>query len=222
MILESHSVILKFISLMLLPLFFACSFAWADTNTSDALSSSEYGTLYVLENLEKQNYSWRTGLNYGFEFGNPYNNVFGAGLNLECALGRFVWLGVQATKYHSSESALMTALGKNLSDKGIDHTFLSPTYSVFPIVTLVPLSGHLSVLGHTPLELELNIRMGFGRTFYGENAGRNGVLWSILPILKLTQRWGLQMAVSQEIESPLDEENRMARTRGELGVSLQF
>lgn len=199
--------------------------AFASTSNSlpdSPVGFSDYGTLYVLEQTEHPVHLWRTSLFYGYELGNPYLNVHSASYVFERSVSRFTWIGMQFNAYLSGPTTLMKALREELQVKNIGTQFSVPIFSAYPIITLVPLRGHLSFFGKKPLEAELSLRAGAGYITYTDHPGRFGLLWSIRPSLHLNSQLSIQAGFGQEIESPFTPSDRLFNFRTDLGVSFQL
>lgn len=201
----------------------SCSqMSFADEAPSE-LAGADYGTLFVVEQREKQVLPWQFGVNSSFEYGNPYANVRGTTLVVERSVHRFAWVGLQMTKYFSSSTSLMNRFGAELNIRDIQYSILNPSYSIYPIVTLVPLSGRMNLFGNHALQLELGIRMGVGSLFYsGDQGSRLGMMYSLRPTVLLSERWSVQLGVGHEVQSPLQSDSRIIRLRGDLGVSFSL
>lgn len=195
--------------------------ARAEDAVSPSKDSSEYGSIYMMEQRDRVIMPWRTGLSYSYDFGNPYSDVHGLGLTLEHSIGRFIWVGVQGNYFMSSNTALMNTLQNDLHVPGIGNTVHIPKYSVYPIFTLVPLSGHFNFFGNRPIEAELAVRIGVGSIAYADTT-RMGLLWSLRPTFHIDSRWTIQTGFGQEVESPFASHDQLSHFKGDLGVLFGF
>ena len=185
----------------------------------EAVNSIDYGQVYVVEQSTRPVPPWRFGVNYGYEFGNSYLDVFTTTLVIERALRRYTWIGIQANLFSSSPSPLMKALTRELS---FTTQLQAPIYSIYSIFTWMPFHGHMSFLGTRPLEAELSIRVGTGYLSYPTSYRRFGVLWALRPSVHFSQKWSIQGGLGQEIESIFSGSDRLFHFRGELGLAFQI
>ena len=184
--------------------------------------TSDYGQVYVIEKSLHEVQPWRFGLNYGYEFGNSYQDVHVTTLIAEHSLGRFAWIGVQTNVFISSSTSLMRTLSQQLQVQGVGINAQVPNYSIYPVFTWNPLGGHMSFLGNRPLEAELGIKIGGGYISYAGSPARFGLLWSIRPVVHFSEQWSAQGGFGQEIEAPFSSTDRLFHLRGELGISYQL
>ncbi len=196
--------------------------AFADDHPTQGISSKEYGKLYVVEQREQSPHLWRVGAGTAYEFGNPYLHVQTFNQSIERSVNRFVWVGIQLTEFTSTSTALMNALRQELNNSVLGINAKTPRLAASAMTTFVPLSGHLSFLGDHPLAAELSIRVGAGAVSYEGEAARLMLSWSLRPMFHLDQHFSIQFGFGQEIESPFSSDNRIARFRGDLGLSYRF
>lgn len=188
---------------------------------SGGLSPVEYGTLYVMEQLDQEFLPWKTSLGYNFEAGNSYSYVHGITAVFERSLGRFTWIGVQGGYYFSAETQLMNAIQNQLKMRNVTAVIQNPSYSLYGIFTATPLSGHLNFLGNSPIRTELAIRVGVGRVAYQGSDAHFGTLWSIRPSVYPSKNFFVQLGIGQEIES-IFTSNMISRLKCDAGVGFQF
>lgn len=186
----------------------------------EALSADEYGMLYVMEKRERSFYPWRLGLNYGFEFGNPYLDVHSLSGSIEHSIGRYFWLGVQATKFIPNQTVLMRQLWTELQIAGLVTSMAMPNYSLYGVATLVPLSGHLNFFGSMPVQMELDVRLGIGQVYSTDQSKALAGFWSALPTVYF-DHFGFQFGFGQEMELGVDSSHSV-RLRGDTRFFYQF
>ncbi len=187
-----------------------------------ALSSAEYGTLYVLDQKDAEVSDFRVSLGYVVESGNPYRNVQGFSQNIEKSFERFFWAGIQATEFFSSPTTLMSTLQNDLAVRGINVQTASPSYSIYGTLAAVPLSGHLAFFGKSAMQTELWIRVGAGRVAYQAGTPALGLFWSVRPTIYLMKALSAQMGLTQEFERPFVADDGLTRLRADVNVGFHF
>ncbi len=188
---------------------------------ASALSTAEYGEIYVIEQRAGQKQMWRVGLNGEYEFGNAYSHVFGLSQTFERRLGQFFWAGIKLDEYTQMNTTLFNTLQSDALGNQFAFRSKSPTMAATAIGTIVPFSGHWSFFGNRPLASELGVRIGVGAVSYRRESLKPLMTWSLRPTIYLSEKVGVQMGFGQDIDSPFNS-NRYSRFKGEFGLTLQF
>jgi hypothetical protein len=191
------------------------------TKTQKGLTPEEYGAIYVLEQKDTEVLPWKLSLGFGLESGNPYLDVSAVTQNFERSVGRFTWVGIQATEFMTSPSQLMNSLRNELSLRGFSVRNEAPSYAIHGTFTAIPFSGHMTFFGDSPMQTELQLRVGAGRIAYQDGSPKLDLFWSIRPTVYLSKRFSTQFGITQSYEGPFSDDS-LARLRADLNVGLQF
>lgn len=192
------------------------------SSVTSGVSSQDYGTIFIVEQKNRPISNWRVSLNTSYEFSNPYTDVFGFSQSIERSVGRYVRLGAQLSEFVVKDTFLMNVLRDELKSQRYTLRTQAPLLAASGIATLVPLSGHFAFFGDQPLEAELAVRLGVGGISYRNESLRLLTSWSIRPSFHLNKRWSVQMGFGQDIESVFSNLDRMARFKGDIGLSYGF
>lgn len=209
-------------SLLIFPFLLSSTSLSSRASHAPSASSIDYGQIYIAEQVQHEVLPWRLGLNYGYEFGNPYLDVNSTHITMERSLSRYLWIGTQLNLFFSSHTPLMKTFTHDIRISGWSTSLETPIYSAYLITTWMPLAGHLNFLGNYPVEVELGLKAGPGYVAYSTGSGRLGLIWSLRPVVHLTPRWSINAGLGQEIESLFTSSDRLFHFRGELGLSYQL
>ncbi len=209
-----------FTKLLFALLFFAtCPLAQAAE--SDALTTTDYGTLYMLEKRETQVKPWQVGLDYGAQFNNPYLNVQAVTLAAQRNLNAFFSAGVQTSRYFASETTVVSAVEKTLAAQNISQTVQKPVASYYATASVMPLSGRLNLFSYTSVAFDFLVTLGTGAVQHSSGGTNFSTLWLVSPRAMLTPNLGLDISVGQQIEAPLSTD-RISNFEGRVGTFVRF
>ncbi|MBC7692505.1 MAG: hypothetical protein H7222_12140 [Methylotenera sp.] len=190
-------------------------------STAAALTTTEYGSLYVVEQRDQPVQLWTGNLGYNYELSNPYVNLHGLSGGAQYGLGRYVSAGLQMTKYVGQPTPLANIMGTQLNSLGATQKILIPLASGLAVLTINPLSGHLNFFGNQPLEMELHATLGMGAVLYPGKQFESASSWSIRPSVHLSRKVSAEVGVGQEIEN-LFSSDRLFRLQGQAGLTFSL
>jgi len=196
--------------------------AFSANPENSGVSKKEYGSLYIIEEQDREVPKWRISLGGNYEFGNPYSNIYGITQTFERGIGKFFWVGIRVTEFLSNNSALTNVLQSQLQNQNFGLLTETPLYSASAIGTVVPFSGHFNFFGAHPRKAEIGFRLGLGSMWYQNVSPRFLLSWALLPSIEVTDNIGVYFSFGQDIESIFHSSDQSTRTRGEMGLKFYF
>ena len=191
---------------------------------SSGLASLDYETVYLEEKREASPYPWKVGVLLGAEFGDAYLNMQSATLTALRGIGgmdvrQHLAAGVSVNKFFVQDGTLTQSLNNS---QIVSVNAARPAYSAFGVLEFTPFLGNINLILNDPVELALAIRVGAGTMFYQANQSYPAAMWSLCPQVGVSRRVGLELGAGQEIESPFNGGNRVARWMGQAGAFFRF
>ena len=202
-----------FIAFFLLPLVLAAPVRAAETPT--------YGQLMLIEKKEATPSTWQVEASGMQEFSNPYLNVLGVSLSVKKSIGHFFHVGPEATFYSTSESDVNREVEAALQTESIRQNVFRPRNSIYGVVSVVPISGHLNWFSASTLPVELSVSLGYGAVQYREKDSEGSLLWRVGPRAFVSEIVALQFQFGQEIESAFGGDS-ITRSHARIGVVARF
>ena len=195
--------------------------AMPSSPTAEALTTADYGTLYMLEKREEQSAPWQLGLSYSHELSNAYLNVSGVNASAERELSSYFGIGAQFSYFFSSQTDVTQQVQSALKTDSIQQKVHAPKLSYFGVLSAKPLAGRLNLFSYTTLPFELVLSSGPGVSVYKDGQSYLSMFWSVSPQFMVSQTFGLNFSIGQEIESPFTN-NVLARFEAKVGSVLRF
>jgi hypothetical protein len=187
-------------------------------------ASMDYDNVYLEEKRDSSKYPWKIGASLGGEFSDPYLSMQSATLLALRSLGssevrRYIAVGVEFNKYLTQDGSLTQNLN---GSQIVAVTLPKPQYSGFGVFELTPFQGNVNFITRDPLELALAVRVGAGAMVYDANQAYPSVMWQVAPQVLVSDHVGIEIAGGQEIESPYNSNQRVARWMGQAGAFVRF
>lgn len=208
----------------------AFSIRWTPAYASAEGGSVQEGglELYLVEERAPTETRNELGLSYGMEFASSYYSVRNLKLTYLRPIGGgrvrdVLRVGASISRFFSSDSALNQAIVQNLSGSRILRiTAERPSVSAQGLVDVTPFRGHLGLFTRQPLELDLRLRAGSGIVTYENAKSRFVMSWSFRPTLRVSSNLAVEVAGGQDVESPFQADDKVARWLGEAGLTFFF
>lgn len=212
---------LPFMQFLTLIIMGALSLTVSSTAHAGETTVADYGDLYMSETKQAETLPWQVGAAYSYELSNPYLNVNGVNVSGARNLNRYLGAGLQVSRFFTSQTAVTSAVEKNLNSDGITQTVRRPSYSLYGTVAVTPLSGRLNLFSATAMPFDLVVTAGGGTVSYLGLPNTMAMLWSVAPQIMATKNLGLSVSIGQEIEDPFSR-NSFARLEGKVGTFVRF
>ena len=199
----------------------------ATSSAPDDGELASYGTVFIEEQRDRPVPGFRAAFGYDYEVSQPYLSIHSFRVSGVRPLGKFVGIGALVKVHLTSNTGVVSALEGPLKSQAVYQTVERPKYSVFGIVDILPLMRVVNAFGGNPLPFDLGVSLGAGRVFYHDapfslsgGGNRFAALWALRPGVELSPLVSIEGFVSQEIESPWNGQDRLARTQ--LGGNIVF
>jgi hypothetical protein len=192
------------------------AFATEAAPANDAATT--YGALYSVEDRTRHEPGWELGLSTGYEFSNPYANVFQFGLSPRRRINEFFSAGLSFQIYSIQATDLSRAVTTSGSgSESVSARVGHPQFDVHAVGAVSPLSGRINWFNTDSVPFDLPIVVGFGVSRAADQPARPNLLWRLEPRVQLSRSLDLFLGIGQQVESPFTS-NAVSRTTGTLGV----
>lgn len=180
-----------------------------------------YGELMLIEKEENPTPPWQLEISGMQEFSNPYLDILGVSVSVKKSLGAFVYLGLEYTKYSTSDSEVNKSVAANLQTDTITQTVFKPSGSIYGVASVIPISGHLNWFSARSVPFEMEVSLGYGTVTYEDKDSEGALLWRIGPRAFVTKVVGIHFQFGQEIESVFGGD-RVTKSHARIGVVTRF
>lgn len=189
--------------------------------TQEASAPSTYGELMLIEKKTEPVKAWQLELSGMQEFSNPYLDVNGVSASAKKSIGRFVFVGPEYTRYFAKDSEVSKNVSASLRTDTISQTVYRPKDSIYGVVSVVPIAGHLNFFSQSSLPFELAFSVGYGSVQYQQKPNEAALLWRVGPRAFLSELFGIQMEFGQELEAPFSG-SKVTKSHARVGLVTRF
>lgn len=165
-------------------------------------STVESDLYYAISQPFEENRKWEIRVATGYDFSDPYLNVFSVGPAGSLFLSDTVAIGLAANFYKTSERQAAETLRNQLSPFGYETIVLKPEYSTALTFRLVPLSGLVNLFSQQVMSAEVALQLHGGMMQYSE-VGRGPLAGTGIEFaLGVSPSFGLVSQMLWEFEKP--------------------
>lgn len=184
-------------------------------------SAAENDLYYAAEKPFLSNAKFEMRLGAGYDFSNPYINVYSGSLGLFYLIDRSLAPGIEVNGYTSGQRGSAQQLETELAPYNYKIKALAPQYSLVGVFRVTPISGVVNLLSTTTMMADVHLLGRAGVIQYDTvNLGPTfglGVEFQ----MELNARFGFAAAVLWDIEKP-GGQAWITRTGFRVGPSLRF
>ena len=184
-------------------------------------ANTDEDTLFYSTESSYDRQNWESRLLGGFDFSNPYLNLYSAGLGQYWSIDRTFAIGAEASTFFSTERESTKALSRELGPFGYEIQALAPEWTAVFVARTTPLSGMVNFFSSRAIPLDLSVLLRGGwQKYRGLRPG--ALVGTGLEVqLCLTPHLGLHAALLWDGDKP---QNRpwQSRVGFRLGPSVRF
>ncbi len=193
----------------------------AFAGVEDGAPVAFYGDVYLEDQREWSTSRWQAVVRYLHELDNPYFQLDSVGVGAFRSMSDFWALGATAQFTRGRATTLNKTLAKEFRINDVRESFRHPESSYYAVISLLPLYGHVNVLGGRVVQLEAALNLGAGAMRVSDGSTLPALQWAILPRAYFSDHWGVELGVVEEIARPFSDD-RAFHLLTSLGVIARF
>lgn len=192
-----------------------------DEDAKASGATATYGELLLIEQKQSPLKAWQIEAAGMQEFSNPYLDINGVSASVKKSIGHFVFVGPEYTRYFTQDSDVNKTVAQALKTDTIAQTVHRPQHSIYGVVSVIPIAGHLNLFNTNSLPFELEFSLGYGTVDYERKPSQGALLWRVGPRAFVSDLIGLQFQFGQEIEAIFGGD-KVTKSHGRLGMVVRF
>ena len=183
--------------------------------------ASDNELYYAAEKPFLSNAKWEVRLAGGYDFSNPYLNVYSGTVGAFYLIDRSLSPGIEVSGFSSSKRGSAQELEDKFSQYNIKINAIAPQYSAAAVFRLTPISGVVNFFSSTTLMADIHILARAGIIQY-ETVDIGPMFGTGLELqMEMSSHWGFAAAILWDIEKP-GGQSWQTRTGFRVGPSLRF